>query len=85
MVQGPTGRCKVIKLKTNSSYSPQKLRALRKAAGLSQRELAERAELSRVYLGSLETGAKTDPSFGVMCRLADALGVRVDDVRQGSA
>jgi len=36
----------------------ERVRALRKAAGLSQEELAERANLHRTYIGMIERGEK---------------------------
>lgn len=62
------------------------LRALRKARGLSQAQLGERADLNDKYLGELERG-KGNPSLEVLQNLAKALGVDVatvvgDDVVQ---
>jgi transcriptional regulator with XRE-family HTH domain len=55
------------------------LRRLRNAAGLSQEELAHRAELDRTYVSSLERtlyGATID----VVARLAEVLGVEPADL-----
>ena len=56
------------------------LRACRRAAGLSQQELAERAGLSVRTIGNLERGASKWPYRDSLHRLADALGLR-DEAR----
>ncbi len=56
------------------------LRACRRAAGLSQQELAERAGLSIRTIGNLERGASKWPYRDSLHRLADALGLR-DEAR----
>ncbi len=56
------------------------LRARRRAAGLSQQELAERAGLSIRTIGNLERGASKWPYRDSVHRLADALGLR-DEAR----
>ena len=54
---------------------------LRKAAGLTQEELAERCGLSQQYLSRLESG-KRNPTIVTLYELATALGVsQVDLVR----
>ncbi|MEZ0169511.1 helix-turn-helix domain-containing protein [Microvirga sp. TS319] len=55
------------------------IRKYRKAAGLSQEELAHRAEIDRTYISSIERsvyGATID----VVDRLAKALGVEAADL-----
>ncbi|HEX6800339.1 MAG TPA: AAA family ATPase [Ktedonobacterales bacterium] len=49
------------------------LRRLRRAAGLSQEELAERAGLSRTGISELERGLKRAPHKDTVTRLANAL------------
>ena len=41
-----------------------RIRELREMRGLTQAELAERAELSRIYIQSLERGARQSPNGG---------------------
>jgi transcriptional regulator with XRE-family HTH domain len=53
-----------------------KLKRLRTEKGMSQTALAREAAISREYLRLLESG-KSDPTVGVLQRLADALGVKV--------
>jgi predicted ATPase/DNA-binding XRE family transcriptional regulator len=55
------------------------LRALRRAAGLTQEELAERAGLTANGVSALERGARTRPYPHTVRSLADALGVAADE------
>jgi transcriptional regulator with XRE-family HTH domain len=52
----------------------EKVRALRKSAGLSQEVLAERCGIFRTYLSRIESGA-ANPSLVVLVTLASALEV----------
>src|SRR5262245_19644204 len=51
------------------------LRGYRIAAGLSQEELAERAQLSRRTVSDLERGVTSEPYRNTVALLADALGL----------
>ena len=53
----------------------RRVRALRKKAGLTLRELAEEIDLSQGQLSRLENGLQS-PRSVILLRLADALGVR---------
>ena len=55
------------------------LRQRREALGLSQEALAERAELHRTYVGSVERGER-NVSVDNMERLARAVGCEVRDL-----
>jgi transcriptional regulator with XRE-family HTH domain len=55
------------------------LRAQRIAAGLSLRELAERAAVSNAYLSQLERGLH-EPSLGVLRAVTAALGLELGAV-----
>jgi transcriptional regulator with XRE-family HTH domain len=58
---------------------------LRRAAGLSQEELADRASVHQTYLSGVEQG-KRNPSILVLDRIAQALGADIHDLthqRQG--
>ena len=57
------------------------LRVARHRAGLTQRELAERAGHTRVIVGKLERGQGCRP--GTVRRLSEALGVRIGDLMGG--
>ena len=50
------------------------MRAERKRLGISQEELADRAQLHRTFVGSVER-AETNISIDNIGRLSDALGV----------
>ena len=51
----------------------------RKARGLSQRALAQRAGLDRTYVGSVERGER-NVSIDNVERLAEALGIELADL-----
>ncbi len=59
------------------------LRDLRVARGISQRALAEAAEVSRVYISRLETARTTLVARGGVERLARTLGVTVAELVEG--
>jgi transcriptional regulator with XRE-family HTH domain len=54
----------------------------RLALRLSQEELAERADLHRTYVGSVERGER-NVSLGNIVRLANALKVKPSDLLKG--
>nr|WP_249804364.1 helix-turn-helix transcriptional regulator [Bradyrhizobium sp. 193] len=60
------------------------LRKYRQAAGLSQEELAHRAEIDRTYISSLER-CQYPASIDVLDRLARELGVEAADLLQKTA
>lgn len=51
----------------------------RKAVGLSQEELAEKAGIDRTYVSQIERGI-SNPSLVVLVKLSQALGVEVVDL-----
>jgi len=53
---------------------------LREAKGLTQRDLAKKAEVTPGYIAQLELGQKKNPSLPVLRRLARALGVEVGEL-----
>ena len=60
-----------------------RVRHHRKKNGLSQEELAERAETSRVYISNIERG-EAAPSLEVLLSIANALSVSADDLLAGN-
>ncbi len=58
------------------------VRAKRKEAGLSQEKLAEKADLSTVFVSRVERG-KESPSVDNLAKIAKAIGVRVRDLVDG--
>ena len=55
--------------------------AARKARGMTQEELAARAELSPTHIGVIERGLKT-PNLDSFVAIANALGVSADSLLQ---
>jgi len=56
------------------------LRALRHQAGLSQRELAQRAGLDFSYISKVENGRLPPPAADTIVLLCSILGVSADDL-----
>jgi transcriptional regulator with XRE-family HTH domain len=56
------------------SLVAKNLRDIRSAKGVSQEDLANRANLNRNYIGMLESG-KNSPTVKTLGRIADALGI----------
>ena len=56
----------------------------RKAAGMTQEELAKKMDVKRSAVAMWETG-KTSPRVGMLCKLADTLGCTVDDLLDNTA
>ena len=65
--------------KQNVKILGETVRHYRKRAGLSQEELAERADLHPVYVGKVERGEQWI-SLHALLRVAKALGVRARDL-----
>lgn len=57
------------------------VRSKRKEAGFSQEKLAEKADLSTVFISRIERGVES-PSVDNLLKIAKALGVRVRDLVQ---
>ena len=60
-----------------------RLRELREEAGITQTLLAKKARVSVVYISLLESGKRKNPSMDVILRLADCLGVNVEQLLRG--
>ena len=58
------------------------IRAERIKAGLTQEELAEKADLARNYIGNIER-AEYKVTVETLVKIAKALGVRVGDLVDG--
>jgi len=58
----------------------QRLVELRKAAGLTQAELAVKAGLGMMQVSRIERGAVSDPQVSTVQALAEALGVPVAEL-----
>ena len=57
----------------------ENLRRLRKAKGLTMKELGEMVEVSESMIGMIETG-KRKPSFELLLKLGEVLDCSVDDL-----
>lgn len=64
---------------TRKATFAQSLKRLRQRAGLTQQQLADRAGLHQVKIAELESGRTRDPRWRTVVRLADALGVGVEE------
>ena len=60
----------------------QRITALRKIAGISQQELADRAGLTRQHIGRIE-GGKYAVTLETLQAIAEALGMTVDIIDPG--
>lgn len=56
------------------------LKEMRKAANLTQAELAQKSGVGRVTISRLETGKLKETTFGTLLKLAKVLQVSVDDL-----
>ena len=56
-----------------------RLRKLRRMKGFTQFRLAEKAKVSRSVIARFETG-RTELSVDSLVKIADALGVKVDEL-----
>jgi transcriptional regulator with XRE-family HTH domain len=59
------------------------LKQTRKAAGLTQQELASRAGVNRLTVGRMENLSKGDMSVSVLVRLLEAAGYDLKFVKAG--
>ena len=58
------------------------LEMIRKKRGLTQMELAGRLNIRQSTISNIETGIRA-PSLRLLCKLAEALGVTVDELING--
>lgn len=72
---------KTWSMKKNNSGLGKKLAAIRKAAGLSQKDIADRTGMVQQKVSAAESG-NTDNRISTIDRIADALGYKVDLVEK---
>ena len=60
----------------------ENVRRLRRRAGISAEELADRAGIDRSHVGSIENG-RVEPRLGTLIRLIGALGTTPDEILDG--
>jgi transcriptional regulator with XRE-family HTH domain len=70
---------------TNLADVGEMLKQARSDAGLSQKDLAERAGVARTTLARMETLARGDMSVAVLVRLLEAAGYDLRIVKRGHA
>lgn len=58
----------------------QRIKQVRKKVGWSQQKLAEKAGLSLAVITKIEQGVAKRPSIQTMVKLADALGISLDEL-----
>ncbi len=61
----------------------RRLARLRSARNMTQRELCRRAGVSEGTYACVESGRSTDPGAFLMCRIARALRVTVEQILRG--
>ena len=61
----------------------RRMKRFRERAGLSQEVLAERAGVARTIIANLERGHRSGITLGNALRIADALGISVDQLARG--
>ena len=59
---------------------PNKVKEYRKERGMTQAELAERANVCRPYLSAIESGKQTRISYVVMLKIASALNEPINNI-----
>jgi DNA-binding XRE family transcriptional regulator len=62
-----------------SALRARRLRQARKDKGLTQRQVAELAGIDNSSLGKIEKGAQRQPGFETIAKLAEILGLSLDD------
>ncbi|MBI4183986.1 MAG: helix-turn-helix domain-containing protein [Proteobacteria bacterium] len=60
----------------------ERVRGLRRARGLSQREMAEDLHISAAYLSALEHGRKGRPSAGLVHQICEYFGLIWDEAEE---
>ncbi|MER2081538.1 MAG: helix-turn-helix transcriptional regulator [Ruminococcus sp.] len=66
------------------SYFSENLVRLRKATGMTQQQVAEKLGINRTTYTKYETGV-TEPSFEMLLRISELLGVGIDTLFNGGA
>lgn len=62
-----------------AKFNGKKLKALREAKHITQEALAEQADLGDRYIRELESGSKSNPSAKLICQMAHALEVPMEE------
>jgi len=62
-----------------------KLKEIRKARGWTQQTLSDKSGVGRGMIARIETGATAEPTVSTLIKLANALGVTIDELVDKSA
>ena len=57
-----------------------RIKEIRNEKGMSQEELSVKSGISRTIISVLESGTRTNTSAGTLLKIADALGVGVEEI-----
>ena len=63
----------------------ENIRRIRKKKGLSQEKLARSADISNNTLVKIEMGMAKEPTITTVRKIADALGVTIDELVRGKS
>lgn len=58
----------------------ENIKRFRKKKGISQDRLAKLADVTHTTLVKIESGANRNPTIKTLKKIADALGVKIDDL-----
>jgi transcriptional regulator with XRE-family HTH domain len=67
-------------MSTNKSELGKRIKKYRKKLGISQDTLSKKADLAFHTIAKIETGATPNPTIDTVKKIADALGVGVEDL-----
>lgn len=73
-----------MKSKLNYRLIGKRIKEIREINNLTQEELAERADLSKVFIAYIETG-KRKPSLETIVKISQALDTSIDNILIGNA
>jgi transcriptional regulator with XRE-family HTH domain len=57
-----------------------RIKEIRNEKGMSQEELSVKSGISRTIISGLESGTRANTSAGTLLKIADALGVGVEEI-----
>jgi transcriptional regulator with XRE-family HTH domain len=63
--------------------NPTFLKERREALGLTQQQVADKAKMKQQAYARIEGGDRINPNFQTAEKIADALGVKLDELRVG--
>lgn len=69
-----------MKSQNNNETIGDKIKQLRNKQGLTQDELARKADLPYTTLTKIETNVITKPSIQTVVKVANGLGISIDDL-----